>query len=46
MLCQYLESVVDDAVNKWLQDDMTDDEKFCASLLRSPDGIPNWENCF
>ena len=33
MLCQYLENVVDVAVNKWLLDDTTDDEKFHASLI-------------
>jgi hypothetical protein len=31
MLCQYLETVVDVAVNKWLPYDATDDEKFRAS---------------
>ncbi len=33
MLCQYLETIVDVAVNKWLPEDMTDDEKFHASLF-------------
>ena len=33
MLCQYLETIVDVAVNKWLPDDETDDEKFGASLF-------------
>ena len=33
MLCQYLETIVDVAVNKWQPDDMTDDEKFHASLF-------------
>jgi hypothetical protein len=33
MLCQHLETIVDVAVNKWLQDDVTDDEKFHASLF-------------
>ena len=33
MLCQYLETVVDFAVKKWLPDDATYDEKFCASLF-------------
>ena len=33
MLCQYLETAVDVAVNQWLPDDATYDEKFCASLF-------------
>ena len=33
MLWQYLETIVDVAVNKWLPDDVTDDEKFHASLF-------------
>ena len=33
MLCHYLETIVDDAVKKWLPDDSTDDEKFSASLF-------------
>ena len=33
VLCQYLETVVDIAVNKWLPDDVTDDEKIRASLF-------------
>ena len=33
MLCQYLETVIDVAVNKWLPADVTDDEKFHASLF-------------
>jgi hypothetical protein len=33
VLCHYLETVVDDAVKKWLPDDPTDDEKFSASLF-------------
>jgi hypothetical protein len=33
MLCQYLETVVDEELKKWLPDDATDDEKFRASLF-------------
>ena len=33
MLCQYLETVVDKELKKWLPDDATDDEKFRASLF-------------
>jgi hypothetical protein len=33
MLCQYLEAIIDVAVNTWLPDDATDDEKFHASLF-------------
>ena len=33
MLCQYLETVVDEESKKWLPDDATDDEKFRASLF-------------
>ena len=29
MLCQYLETVTDKEVEKWLPDDATDDEKLC-----------------
>ena len=33
MLCQYLETVVDKELKRWLPDDTTDDEKFHASLF-------------
>ncbi len=33
MLCQYLETIVDITVKKWLPDDATDDEKFNESLF-------------
>ena len=33
MLCQYLETVVDRELKKWLPDDATDEEKFRVSLF-------------
>ncbi len=33
MLCQYLETVVDKELEKWLPDSTTDNEKFHASLF-------------
>ena len=33
MLCQYLETVVDKELKKWLPDEATDNEKFRASLF-------------
>ncbi len=33
MLCQYLETVVDRELKKWLPDDATDKEKFRVSLF-------------
>ena len=33
MLCGYVETVVDDAVKSWLSDDVTEDDKFRASLF-------------
>ncbi len=33
MLCQYLETVVDKELKKWLPDDATDNKKFRASIF-------------
>ena len=39
LLCQYLETVVDVTVKKWLPDDSTDDENFSASLFPAVDPL-------
>ena len=47
MLCQYLETLVDVAVNKWLPDNATEMKNSVQDcFLRSPLCFPNWENCF
>ena len=45
MMCQYLETILDVAKEKFLPDNAADDEIFSAvCFLRSPHCILNWEN--
>ena len=47
MLCQYLETAMDVAVNMCLPYNASDDENSVqVCFLQSPHCIPNWGNCF